>query len=122
MTGLDVEYLLNLWGRLSREEGIRGYPSKVPWYTNSGYRSHGVDPSNEEMDLADRVGCLVRRIGEKYPERGEVGVVFYGASPEFRHTARKERVLLLKERGYVKSQVYREIDSLKKMVEGALMV
>lgn len=113
-----IERLLSLWGRMAREDGTKGYPKQVPWYRETGYRELHPDTPPEEYERADQIGRIVKEIGKRYPEREGIAIMFYGASPTLQHTNRADRMKLM---NMSKGKIYREIEALKRMIEGALL-
>ena len=119
----DIEYLLTLWGSIARQIENIGYYKQQPWYTQAGYRQSTLPTSSEDVEMAETVGRMVRKIKTVHPRRAEILEFFYGASPKFSNTSKKDRMwLLTKQLGLKRRDIYREIDSAKTMIEGAMLL
>jgi len=121
MTGLDIEYHLSLWAALSRQSEKVGFYTRQPWYVPSGYRESHPAPSEDDFDLADRVGRVVLKIGQREPRAFQLVKMYYGAYPGANHVNKRERLKFIREElGFPKREMYRELDRVKQMVEGAI--
>lgn len=118
---LDVDYHLNLWAVLARQSERVGWYRAQPWYTPAGWRESHPDPSEGDLDLADRVGRVVLKMQQKEPRRGQIVRLYYGAYPGAEHVGKKDRIVFLqRELGVARREIYRELDAAKRVIEGAI--
>lgn len=118
---LDVEYHLSLWAVLSRQSERVGWYRQQPWYVPAGYRESLPEPSDDDLELADRVGRVVLKMSQREPRRGQIVRMYYGAYPGAEHRAKRERLLFIThELGVPRREIYRELDAAKRVIEGAI--
>lgn len=119
---LDVEFHLHLWAILSRQSERVGWYKAQPWYLPAGYRESFPEPSEDDLDLADRVGRVVLKMSQKEPKRGQIVRLYYGAYPGAEHKPKKDRMLFIThELGVPRREIYRELDAAKRVIEGAVL-
>jgi hypothetical protein len=99
---LDCEFHLQLWASQARQIEDVGYYRKQPWYIPAGYRDGFLDtsrvtPSEDDYDLADRVGRVVQQIARRAPVRGRIVRLYYGAYPGAEVASKKDRIEAIKE-------------------------
>lgn len=118
-----VEDLLTLWGSMARQIENIGYYKEQPWYTQAGYRTSTLDTTPEDIEMADAVGRMVKKIAITHPRRSEILEFFYGASPKFYNTTKKDRIWLIGQHtGLSRRDIYREVEAGKTMIEGAILL
>ena len=116
----DVESLLLLWAQAAREMPHIGYPKQVPWYVPTGYRESRVAPSDKSLRLAERVGAIVNQLEGSEEKSADLLRIYYWAYPG-EPKAKKERMRIIEYYLEIRQrEVYRRLDALKRLIEGAL--
>ena len=119
----DIERLMYAWAVNCRYMTHVGWYSEQPWYTQTGYRTSNIPLSDEDIEVAEKIGRFMIRIKDTYPSRELCCRYYYGAFPGAEHMKKGERMrYLLNEHGIPKRDVYRERDSAIQMIEGALLL
>ena len=116
----DVESLLLLWAQAAREMPHIGYPKQVPWYVPTGYRESRITPSDKSLRLAERVGAIVNQLGGTEEKNADLLRIYYWAYPG-EPKSKKERIRIIEHYLEIRQrEIYRRIDALKRLLEGAL--
>lgn len=116
----DVESLLLLWAQAAREMPHIGYPKQVPWYVPTGYRESRVTPSDKSLRLAERVGAIVNQLEGSEEKSADLLRIYYWAYPG-EPKAKKERMRIIEHYLEIRQrEIYRRLDALKRLLEGAL--
>ena len=116
----DVESLLLLWAQAAREMPHIGYPKQVPWYVPTGYRESRITPSDQSLRLAERVGAIVNQLGGTEEKNADLLRIYYWAYPG-EPKSKKERMRIIEHYLEIRQrEIYRRLDALKRLLEGAL--
>lgn len=122
MSGLDVDFHLNLWAVLARQSERVGWYRKQPWYTPAGWRESLPEPTDDDLEMADRVGRIVLRMSQREPRRGQLIRLYYGAYPGAEHMPKPDRMRFIQgELGFKRREIYRELDAAKQTIQGAIV-
>jgi hypothetical protein len=116
----DVESLLLLWAQAAREMPHIGYPKQVPWYVPTGYRESRVTPSDKNLRLAERVGTIVNQLEGSEEKSADLLRIYYWAYPG-EPKSKKDRMRIIEHYLEIRQrEIYRRLDALKRLLEGAL--
>lgn len=118
---VEVDRYLHLWAHAARQGVDVGMYRKQPWYMPSGYRESFRLPSEEDWNMADRVGRVVNKIRSRERITGMVVVYYFGAFPGAREMSKRDRLLYIKnELGVPNRDMHRRLDDARRIIEGAI--
>ena len=116
----DVEKYLHIWAQTARQMPKVGWYSEQPWYTPGGYRESTVVVSDEDQEIAEKVGRIVQQLHEREQKSAELLTIFYWAIPGEVYEKPRRMQIIEAALDISRRDAYRQLDSLKRLIEGVL--